>query len=279
MKNLFIFYFLFFGILTIVNAQDTIIDTKDYYLQINKYINGEDPFESLDSNRNMAIFEYQWNGHPLTYALKTWMSILEVDTIEYHIDESISNQIDYFKFVNKDREYSEPIQPNDSSKIEYHLDKEDRQITYYVGYAMIYREKRFNEKEQHKKIAQEALKAFCEFADLEIKIVKKEVNYWKLELVDTVNASFSYDQNKHWKRNDLEEYIYYERIPYERVVDLLSRKVDAFVKPISETTKKFDIRMPYSDDVFDLKYAMIDHGFELTEVIEEIDVIVISEVN
>lgn len=274
MKNLFFILF-FLKITTFVNAQDTIIETPDYYLQISKYVEGAEPFATIDSSQNTHVFEYRWNGQPLTYALKEWMKILGLDTIEYRIDESVTNQISYFKFVNKDRQFSEPVQPDDSSTIEYHLDNDHSRITYYVGYSMIYQQKHSLEK--HKEITQQALEVFCNVTDLEVKIIKEPVNYWTLEIVDTINASFSYDQNTHWKRTDLEEYIYYERINYDRIVDLLIRKLDTFVKPISQTSKKFDIRMPYSDDVFDLKYAMIEHGFELTEVVEEIEVIVITK--
>ncbi|MFK7946179.1 MAG: hypothetical protein AB8G11_01225 [Saprospiraceae bacterium] len=264
MKKLLVICFLFLGIMTFVNAQDTIIENKDYYLRISSVTEKIPHYEYIKIGENFEVLEHQWTNGSIRDILKDWMTFLELEEVEYRIHENVSNFRSLMQIVDDEDKGKSIDIKNTTSDIQ----------EVFMGYNVIYQQ---NEpyQVQTKAITKTAFEVFCNVLNLEIEIIKEPMTYWKLEIIDTVNASFSYDQTTHWKRTDLEEYIYYERIKYRRIADLLGRKVDAFVKPIPYHARKFDIRMPYSDDVFDLKYAMIEHGLELTEVTEEIEVMVI----
>lgn len=276
MKNLLIISYFLLGITTFVYAQDTIIEHPDFYLHIQKVTEKTPHYESIRTGENFEVLAYEWKNVGIRDILEDWMTFLELEEIEYRIDENVEIREDLMKLIKTEELFKEWQERKDSMDITKLINSDVQKV--FMGYNVIYQQ---NEPYQDnpKAVTKAAFEAFCSVLNLEVQMVKAPVTYWKLEIVDTENAAFSYDQNTHWKRTDTEEYIFYERIKYRRVADLLGRKLDAFVKPIPYNTQKFDIRMPHSDDVFDLKYAMIEHGLELTEVTEEIDVMVIKSLD
>lgn len=279
MKNLFFIGLLILGIINEVYSQDTIIENPDYFLQIQRVTEKTSPYEFIRTGEHYEVFEYEWRNSGIQNILEDWMTFMQLEEIEFRIEENIATRKDLLEIVAIDS-LMKNVSESDSINLR-NLYKDTDVVSVFMGYNVIYKQKRPFQN-QDKKITRQAFEDFCSVLNLEVIEVKESVTYWKLEIVDMANAAISFDQNTHWKRTDLEEYIYYERIKYRRIADLLSRKLDTFVKPIPYNAQKFDIRMPYSDDVFDLKYAMIEHGLELTEVNETIDILVVrpmSEVN
>lgn len=280
MKKLLIINLLLFRITTFVTAQDTLIIHENFSLQINKVTEKTKHYEHIKTDENFEMVEYQWRNGSIRGIVEDWMDFMELEKIEYQINENVAVREDFLQMIDKkgviiDWQNNDSLGINTISDINKFINNNDVDV-HFMGYNIIYKQDS-SHNENRKSVHKEAFKVLCEVLDLEIEAVKQPMTYWKLEIVDVTNASISYDQKKHWNRTETEEYIYYERIKYRRVADLLSRKLDAFVKPIPYNAEKFDIRMPYSDDVFDLKYAMIEHGLELREVTEEIEMMIIWE--
>ena len=269
MKNLFITCLFFFGMTTVVKAQDTIIEHKDFTLQISKVTERTKSSEYLKTGENFEVFEYEWTNRDIRGIIEDWMAFMTLETIEYNIEYNVSEREQFLKSINTE-EFIKDLPKKDSINFSGYFKDRDV-VSVFMAYNVEYKVNT-TDKERTKAIHKQAFEVFCNAMNLEIKVELQPVTYWKLEIIDAANASISYDQNTHWKRTDTEEYIYYERIKYRRIADLLSRKLDVFVKPIPYNAQKFDIRMPYSDDIFDLKYSMIDHGLELTEVTEEMEI-------
>lgn len=249
MKKLILLSF-FMLIIIHVSAQDTIIEHQDFTLEIRKVKESSQPYQSIKTDTNLHVVDFYWRNNSISYIVSKWMEFIQMEAIEYRLDGDFS----------KRREY---VRLNDST------------VMFTDGYDV-----RLTHKNKGKSGTKEmhltAFEVFASVVGLELEIVSEEITFWTLTIVDYDNASISIDQNLHWRRTETEEYVYYERIDYRRIADLLGRKLDDFVRPIPYQYSKFDIRMPYSDDVFDLKYAMIEHGLELVQVTEMIDVLVIN---
>jgi hypothetical protein len=245
MKQLFMIAFL--GAFTFqLLAQDTTIYRPNFILDIVKKDNMESHhYEKWDADKKVVAFHLTGG---IGEIVNKWMKFMELETVDYRIEsEWFEKRWTNFK---------------DSTAI-YNFDFE------VILTAVLSDEIAVNPIEMQK----EAFKVFAEAVGIEVSTTMEFQDYWELKIVDT-NA-ISVDQNQFWKRTEYEAYIYYENIDIRRITDLLSRKLRTFVRPIPYDSDKYNIKMPYSNDFFDLKYEMIEHGFELTEMAKEIEVLVI----
>lgn len=245
---LIIAFFVFFAFQ--LSAQDTTIYRPNFTLNIIKKENTESyHYEKWDADKNVIAFHLVGG---IGEIIEKWTKFMELETLDFRIEG--------------DGRPSVVVEDYSTGDIFY---------TYKYSFDVILTavsndEIAVNPIEMQK----EAFKIFAEVVGIEVSTVMEFQNYWELKIVG--ENALSIDQNKFWKRTEYEEYIYYENIDIRRIADLLSRKLKAFVRPISDDSQKYDIKMPYSNDFFDLKYAMIEHGFELTEMAKAVEVLVIK---
>lgn len=271
-----IFIMLFLAFYSVIIGQDTIIEHQDFTLEIQRVTESKKRTQYSKTGKNSEIIEFSWVNNSLGYIVKKWVSFMELEENEYRIEGELGTKNDFF--IIKDKEgISKMIQTRDTALLRK-LFMDDDVVVTYVGYDVSLKRKN-TAIESAKYINKEAFEIFCDIMELEIEYVIEERTFWTISLIDPNSHAISQDQEKYWRRTETEESIYYERIPFRRVADLLGRKLEAFVKPIPFNAQKFDIKMPKSDDVFDLKYAMIEHGLELMEVTEEVEVMVIRTKN
>lgn len=244
---LIIAFFVFFAFQ--LSAQDTTIYRPNFTLNIIKKEKTESyHYEKWDADKNVIAFHLVGG---IGEIIEKWTKFMELETVDYRIEG------DYEKHL---------VHIADSIG-NYSIYKYDFEV---ILTAISSDEIAVNTIEMQK----EAFKVFAEVVEIEVSTVLEMQDYWELKIVD--NQALSIDQNQFWKRTEYEEYIYYENIDIRRIADLLSRKLNAFVRPIPYDSQKYDIKMPYSNDFFDLKYAMIEHGFELTEMAKVVEVLVIK---
>lgn len=240
----------------IANAQteaETItIEKSDFILDIrkSKEKNLGKNYYKIDSTDKVVEFQIKGN---IGEIIDEWTKFMELETVDYRI-ESI--------FYGKRMADFEDSVAFENSIYSYDFD--------------VILTNNFTDMLDIAELQREAFLEFTKAIGIEVQTVMEEQVFWKLEIVDTKATTISKNQKKMWNRTETDDYVYYETIPYRRVADLLSRKLDDFVRPIPYDAFKFDIRMPYSDDIFDLKYAMIEQGLELTQVTEDVEVWVIK---
>ncbi len=242
---------LFIAVLITLNSQvfagdTTRIETNDFTLEVQKTYVDVKPFFNTKTAMNHQVMSFHFRGTVMDI-IERWILAMEMEPIEFKIDGS------RYKYRLRNFEDSTLIF-NQVFEIVM-TSKENTAVT--LDYKLIQRA---------------AFEAFIDLTEIELKKEKEEKTFWELRLIEENTISLSNDQNQFWKRSALEDYIYYERIHIGRIADLLGRKLDSFVRPIPNYSPKYDIKMPYSDDFFDLKYAMIEHGFELSETTQEIEV-------
>ena len=234
-----------------LSAQDTTtIQNDDLTLTVQEMYIGVKPFYNRKTSSKNQVTNFHFRGSVLDI-IERWIEVAEFEKIEFKIDGS------RYKFRLRNFEDSTLIFNKVFDVLMVSKQEENTEVNY-------------------KNIQRTAFEAFAELADIEITKKKISKTFWELNLISENNPSISLEQNKFWSRSDLEEYIYYERIDIRRVSDLLGRKLDSFVRPMPHNFVKYDIKMPYSNDFFDLKYSMIEHGFELMEVTKEIEVWIIK---
>ncbi len=231
------------GLSIIANAQDTIIERPNFALEI-KRVKSETKkiytSEKVDSNFHIVQFLLR---NDLQGLIEKWLEYMELESIDYRIEPKL-NQKTEGNII--DDSFIELILTNTATKP--------------IDLPQMHRE---------------AFEIFASVLGLTLKTETEKHNYFELNILDFKNSSIATDQKKFWSRTEMEEYIYYERITYRRIADLLARKLNSYVKPIPYNYLKYNVQMPYSDDLMDLKYAMIEHGLEITEVTKTIEVLVI----
>ena len=249
MKNIFMLALLCFFTCQVF-AQDTTIHRPNFILDI---IKTDDDlksyhYEKVDTNQNIVAFHLRGG---IGQIINKWMKFMELEKVDYRIEGEYGKRWTYLADSTSD-------------------------ITlYYYDFDVILTEKQNDEIDINPiDIQKEAFKIFAEVVGLEVLTTLETQNYWELNIVD--DNAISRNQNEYWKRTEYDDYIYYENIDIRRMMDLLSRKLDASVRTIPYHSDKYNIKMPYSDDFFDLKYAMIEHGFELTETSKEVEILVIK---
>lgn len=244
---LIIAFFVFFAFQ--LSAQDTTIYRPNFTLNIIKKENTESyHYEKWDADKNVIAFHLIGG---IGEIINKWLKFMELETADYRIEG----------------DYGKHLVPIADSTGNYSIYKYDFEV---ILTAVSNDEIAVNPIEMQK----EAFKIFAEVVGIEVSTVMEFQDYWELKIVG--ENALSIDQNKFWKRTEYEEYIYYENIDIRRIADLLSRKLRTFVRPISYHSQKYDIKMPYSNDFLDLKYAMIEHGFELVEMAKAVEVLVIK---
>jgi hypothetical protein len=248
MKNIFMLSIL--CLFTVqLSAQDTTIYHPNFILDIIKKDNLESyHYEKWDADKKVVAFHITGG---IGEIIGKWLKFMELETADYRIEG------DYGKHL------------------VYVADSMGDTRVYKYDFEVILTEVSSDEIPVNPiEMQKEAFKIFAEVVGIEILTVLETQDYWELRILDMDN-SISIDQDKFWKRTEYEDYIYYENIDIRRIADLLDRKLNAFVRPIPYNSDKFNIKMPHSNDFFDLKYAMIEHGFEITEVSRRVEVLVI----
>lgn len=235
-----------------LSAQDTTIYHQNFILDILKSNEGRKSYhyEKWDADKKVIAFHLTDN---ISEIIEKWTKFMELETVDYRIEG------------NYGKRWTNTV-----------MDSTGDMRIYQYEFDVILTEVSSDEIPADPiAIHKEAFKIFAEVVGIEVSMVRETQNYWTINILDKENSR-SIDQNEFWKRTEYEEYIYYENIDIRRVADLLSRKLGDFVRPVPYHSDKYDVRMPYSNDFVDLKYAMIEHGFELMEVEEEIEVLVIK---
>jgi hypothetical protein len=237
------------GILVITfncTAHDTIVIDNDAF-KLEVQVSNKDSIQYYNkiTPKENQITEFYSKGH-LISIVKYWLKYLGLEYIDY----------EFVGVPYKDK--------NTTTNTEFYSDK--------IFEVVMTNKQEINIKEN----SLVALEQFIVAVGLKFTKTKKIISYWEVKLVDNNSSAISIAQDEFWKRTAYEEFIYYERIDLKRIANLLGRKLDNLVKPIDYTDLKFDIKMPNSDDFIDLKYAMIEHGLELTEVSKEIEFLVID---
>ncbi|MFT6936155.1 MAG: hypothetical protein ACJA1N_000450 [Saprospiraceae bacterium] len=246
MKQIFIIIFCLFAYH--ISAQDTTIHQPHFTLEIIQ--NKEDlksfHYEKMDVNSKVVDFHLRYG---IGTIIKKWLKFMELEEVDYRIENQLyANRRIYFK---------------DSTSI------------YNYNFDVILTNKSIDNINSIE-IQKEAFEIFAEFIGIKLSTVLESQTYWELRIINEQRSAIPFDQNKFWKRTEDEDYIYYENIQFRRIADLLSRKLDVYVRLIPYDSYKYNIRMPYSDDLFDLKYAMIEHGLELVSVTKEIEVLIVT---
>lgn len=229
-------------------AQDTTIYRPNFILDIVKHKDVVDHYHYEKWGKDKKVLDFHLTGG-IGEIVNNWMKFMELETVDYRIES------EWYGKRWTDFKDSTAIHNFDFDVILTVVSSDEIAV---------------NPIEMQK----EAFKVFAEAVGIEVSTEMEFQDYWELKIVD--NHTLSIDQNEFWKRTEYEEYIYYENIDIRRIVDLLSRKLNAFVRPIPYNSQKYNIKMPYSDDFFDLKYAMVEHGFELVEMAKEVEVLVIK---
>jgi hypothetical protein len=231
-------------------GQDTIlIENDSFSLIVQETYQDAKLIHNQKLSVNKQVKGFHFRGSLLSI-IEDWIAIAELESIELEMDGS--------RYKRRFRNF------------------EDSTLIFNLRFEVIMTSKNTNSTTDFKQIQRAAFEAFIDLTEVELTKKKESKTFWELRLIDENTSAISIEQNKFWYRSDLEDYVYYERIDIKRIADLLGRQLYSFVLPVTHNFIKFDIKMPYSNDFFDLKYAMIEQGFELTEVTREIEVWVIK---
>jgi hypothetical protein len=231
-----------------LSAQDTTIHRPNFILEITKSKENLESYhyEKWDKNSKVVAFQLR-DG--IGEIIGKWTKFMELETIDYRIESEW--------YGKRWTDFGDSIG------------------IYNYDFEVILTEKSTDEIMANPiDIQREAFEIFAEIVGIDLSTMLETQSYWELKII--ADNAVSIDQNKYWKRTEYEDYIYYENIDIRRIADLLGRKLDAFVRPIPYKSENYDIKMPHSNDFFDLKYAMIEHGFEITEVTKDVEVLVIK---
>lgn len=273
MKTKFIILF-FSCFFTNLSAQDTIIQKEDFTLEVSHTQVFTESYKTYKTNKNFETADFFWTNRSLSDIVDKWIELLEMETIDYRIEGKIGKDVNYYSFVDT-AALRKAVRNGDTDIVMTDFITIGDSSLLFFGYDVVLTIHN-KENREKKAVHKEAFEAFAAVVGLELQRPVEEQTFWILHIVDLPNATISADQNKFWKRTDFENYTLYETIDLRRIADLLSRKLDAFVKPIPYNTYKFDIKIPTSNLSIDLQYAMQEHGLELIQVREAIEVLVIK---
>lgn len=273
MKNYFILIFLACFIAQL-SAQDTIIEREDFTLEIKRITEPSKPYQSIKTGLDAETVEFYWINNNLSWIVTKWIEFMELEPIEYEINGLSKHQPNLFTVVDT-AQLRKDLEKDDSKIVMSDYLKLSDSTMVFRGYNVKLTNKAEG-KRPAKELHREAFEAFAATMGFELKVITEEKTFWMLHTIDFSTATISEDQDKFWKRIEGDNYVQYERISFERIADLLGRKLDGFVRPISYESYKFDIRMPRSDEVADLQYAMMEHGLELIQITEDVEVLVIN---
>ena len=262
--------------LSSLSAQDTIIETANFTLEIRRINAFSEPSQSIKTNDNFQTIEFHWLNISIDQIVKKWMEFIELESIDYRIEGKLGEAIDYFSFIDTAQFRADMNRGDTSILLRDYLTVGDSTLI-FTGFDVKLTNK-FKDGVSSKQVEKESFEAFISFMGIDFQTVVEEKTFWMLHIVDLPNATISPNQDKFWKRTDFENYTYYETISFRRIADLLGRKLEAFVRPIPYDTYKFDIKIPKSDASIDLQYAMQEHGLELIQVTEVIEIFVIKEI-
>lgn len=257
------------------SAQDTIIKKKDFTLEIRRATASSKAYQSIKSDIDFQVTEFSWVNNRLSYIVEKWVEFMQLETIEYRIEGEFEAKQDYFARI--DTAKLREALKRDSNVVmrDFLILKDSTDIFRGFDVKLTNHSKG---KRKSKEIHREAFEIFAAVIGFELEVVVEEKTFWMLHIIDLPNATISPDQNTYWKRVEFENHIHYEVINFRRIADLVGRKLDDFVRPVPYDSYKFDINIPKSSNPVDLQYAMEEHGLELIQVTEMVEVLVIKAV-